>query len=66
VYLERTSGGEESLESTELLVAARLGGSREPVVLLARYVGDGAIYALVERQAPRRWRLRWTSPYTGC
>ena len=66
VYVERTSGGEESLESTELLVAARLGASREPVLFLVRYVGDGAIYALVERQGPRRWRLRWTSPYAGC
>jgi hypothetical protein len=66
VYVERTSGGEESLEATELLVTARLGVSREPVALLARYVGDGAIFALIERQGPRRWRLRWTSPYTGC
>jgi hypothetical protein len=66
VYVERTSGGEESLESTELLITARLTGSREPVAVLARYVGDGAIYALLERQGPRRWRQRWTSPYTGC
>ena len=66
VYVERTAGGEESLEATELLVVAKLETHHKPVVLLARYVGDGVIYALVEREGARHWRLRWTSPYTGC
>ncbi|MCC6318163.1 MAG: hypothetical protein IT361_10780 [Gemmatimonadaceae bacterium] len=65
-YLERSAGGEETLESSELLLAGVPRGRTEPVVLLARYVGDGVVYALLERQPEGRWRLRWSSPYAGC
>ena len=65
-YAERSGGGEESLESDELLAIGTLRGREQPVALIARYVGDGVIYALLERQADGRWRLRWSSPYTGC
>lgn len=65
-YTERASGGEEVLESSELLAIARMSPSRDVVVLLARYVGDGVVYALLERIGGRRWRLRWSSPYVGC
>lgn len=65
-YSERAAGGEELLESSELLAIGRYAPTREAVVLLARYVGDGVVYALLERTGSRRWRLRWTSPYVGC
>lgn len=65
-YTERASGGEEVLESSELLAIARMTPSRDVVVVLARYVGDGVVYALLERIGGRRWRLRWSSPYVGC
>lgn len=65
-YSERAAGGEETTESSELLTMARLGPSRDVVILLARYVGDGVVYAWLERMGTRRWRLRWSSPYTGC
>jgi hypothetical protein len=65
-YAERSSGGEEMLESNELLVAGLAVGRDQPVVLLARYVGDGVIYSLLQRHADGRWSLRWSSPYTGC
>lgn len=65
-YSERTSGGEETLETSELLVVARLAGAGRMTAVLARYVGDGVMYSLLERVAPRQWRLRWTSPYAGC
>jgi len=65
-YSERTAGGEEVLESTEVLVIGRFAVGRDVFVLLARYVGDGVVYAMLERTAGRRWRLRWTSPYVGC
>ena len=66
VYGERTSGGEEALETTELLVLGTPRGRTQPVLLLARYLGDGAVYSLIERTSTRRWRLRWSSPYAGC
>jgi hypothetical protein len=65
-YSERTVGAEDVVESTELLAIVRIRQSAEPVLLIARYLGDGVVYALIERMGPRRWRLRWTSPYTGC
>jgi len=65
-YTERAAGGEETLESSELLAIARFAPTRDASILLARYVGDGVLYALLERSGPRRWRLRWSSPYVGC
>lgn len=65
-YTERAAGGEELIESSELLAIGRYAPNRDVVVLLARYVGDGVVYALLERTGSRRWRLRWTSPYVGC
>lgn len=66
VYTERAAGGEETLESSEVLAIVRFSPTRDVSILLARYVGDGVVYALLERTGTRRWRLRWTSPYVGC
>jgi hypothetical protein len=65
-YMERAAGGEETLESSEVLAIARFAPTRDASILLARYVGDGVVYALLERSGARRWRLRWSSPYVGC
>lgn len=65
-YTERAAGGEETLESSELLAVARMAPARDVVVFLARYVGDGVVYAMLERTSARRWRLRWSSAYVGC
>jgi hypothetical protein len=65
-FAQRTLGGEEVLETTEVLAAGLLRSRREPVVLLARYLGDGVKYSLLERSETGRWRMRWTSPYAGC
>lgn len=65
-YVERTSGPEEALESTELLTAGVIRGSTQPSILLARYIGDGVTYSLLERLDEGTWRLRWTSAYAGC
>lgn len=64
VYGERSAGGEETLESVELLAVAQGAGASD--LVLARYVGDGVVYSLVERTSAGRWRLRWSSPYAGC
>jgi hypothetical protein len=65
-YAERQAGTEETLESTELLGIVRIVGSRHPSLVVARYVGDGVVYSLLERVGAGRWRARWTSPYVGC
>lgn len=65
-YFERTTGGEESLESSELLLLGTPRNRTQPVLLLARYLGDGVVYSLLERSAAGTWRLRWSSPYAGC
>jgi hypothetical protein len=65
-YVERASGTEETLESTELLVAGQVASRSEAVILLARDSGDGVTYSILERDGPRQWRVRWNSPYAGC
>lgn len=65
-YLERSAGGEEMLESSELLLLGVPRGREQPMVLLARYLGDGVVYSMLERAAGGTWRLRWSSPYAGC
>ncbi|GMV08427.1 MAG: hypothetical protein AMXMBFR55_01610 [Gemmatimonadota bacterium] len=65
-YSERAAGGEEVLESSEVLTIARTVPRGGVVMLLARYLGDGVVYSLFERSGVRRWRLRWNSPYVGC
>lgn len=65
-YVERSSGGEDMLETFELLTIARFASGARTSAVVARYLGDGVIYSLLERTGARRWRLRWTSPYAGC
>jgi hypothetical protein len=65
-YSERESGGEDDLETNEVLAVVRLGSARTPTVVLSRDYGDGGVYSLIERTGPGQWRLRWSSAYTGC
>lgn len=65
-YLERSAGGEEMLESSELLLLGVPRGREYPMMLLARYLGDGVVYSMVDRTPDGTWRLRWSSPYAGC
>jgi hypothetical protein len=65
-YHERAVGREESLPAAELLAALRLGSPARPAVLLARAAEEGSRYSLLERAAPGRWQVRWTSVARGC
>jgi hypothetical protein len=65
-WSERTVGGEESSGAIDLVAVGVPRGRPEPVLLLARYLGDGVTYALLQRDGDPRWRLRWVSPYAGC
>lgn len=65
-YFERTSGLEETIESTDVLAALALGTPPHAMLVLGRDYGDGTSYSLLERTGPRQWRIRWTSAYAGC
>jgi hypothetical protein len=65
-WSERMVGGEDTTESMDLIVIGTARGRAEPVTVFARYLGDGVIYAMLQRETDGRWRLRWTSPYVGC
>ena len=65
-FSERTSGSEESVQSTDVLAAVRVGGAANTTLVVRRDDGTGGSYAMIERYASRRWRVRWTSAYTGC
>jgi len=65
-YVERSAGDEETLEMAEVVAAVHLGPSARPTLVIGRDFGDGAAYALVERAAPKRWVVRWSSAYAGC
>jgi hypothetical protein len=65
-YVERASGAEESLTTTDVLAVVRLGASRRLTLVLAREFGEGVAYSLLQRSGSRTWRARWTSAYAGC
>jgi hypothetical protein len=65
-FSERASGHEGTVETHDVLAALAVGAARRPTLLLARYVGDGVAYALVERNGAARWELRWVSAASGC
>lgn len=65
-YFERTDGTEETVPTMEVLAAVVLGPDRKPTLVLRRDFYEGSQFVLLERAAPGRWRVRWTSAYAGC
>lgn len=65
-FSERASGHEGTVETHDVLAALAIGNSRRPTLVLARYVGDGVAYALLERNGAARWEIRWVSAASGC
>ena len=66
VYSERSIGADDEVVTSEVLAAARVRASGSPILVLYRDLYEGGRYAVLERVVPGRWRLRWTSIYTGC
>jgi hypothetical protein len=62
-YSERTSATEERIITGEALGAVSIGGRTRLIV--ARLGYERTAYAILERSASGRWRVRWTSP-SGC
>lgn len=67
-YSERTSGPEDDVEAAEVLAAVILGHGPSALraIIVGRDYGDGSSYSLIQRVAPRQWRLVWNSAYVGC
>lgn len=64
-YAERSFGKEEEMSSSELVAAVRIGDG-PPSLIVARDGDDGLAYSIIERVAPRQWRVRWTSGLAKC
>ncbi|MGZ8470497.1 MAG: hypothetical protein ACXW61_12805, partial [Gemmatirosa sp.] len=65
-YHERTVGSEEALPAAEVLAALQIGGPGRAALVIARDGEEGSRYSLLERTAPGRWQVRWTSVARGC
>lgn len=65
-YHERAVGHEEVLPAVEVLAAFRMGEPGRAALVLARAGEEGSRYSLLERAAPGRWQVRWTSVARGC
>jgi hypothetical protein len=65
-YFERVADNEETIESDDVLAAVALGPAHTPSLVISREFNEGFAYALLERDGPKHWRLRWSSAYAGC
>lgn len=65
-YAERTFGREEDVVSPEVLAVIRLDTGNQPLLIVAHDGNDGIGYSILERTAPRRWSVRWSSGMTSC
>jgi hypothetical protein len=65
-YSERSSGLEEVVESHELLAAFSFAPATAVDFLVAHDFGDETSYAILERTAPGKWTMRWTSQRFSC
>ncbi|MBV6520021.1 MAG: hypothetical protein MNPFHGCM_00125 [Gemmatimonadaceae bacterium] len=64
-YYERRMGIEDLTETTETLAIVQ-SPSGVIQLLVARDLGEGVRYSLIERVTGGEWRIRWTSAYAGC
>lgn len=65
-YFERSAGAEESVVAPDVLAVIRFGTPPVLAMVISRDDGEGVRYALVEREAPARWVVRWVSGPPDC
>jgi hypothetical protein len=65
-FYERTSGSEETVETTDVLTLVQLGANRRPTIVIERSSDETRAFSLLERVGRKHWRVRWTSVYAGC
>lgn len=64
-YVERVTGLEETVETTDIIATVLLGSDRRATLVIARDAGHGSSFALIERVG-NGWQRRWVSAYAGC
>jgi hypothetical protein len=65
-FYKRSTGYEESLETSEILAAVRFVSSSRLAFVVAFDYEDGGKVGLLERVGVGTWRIVWRSAYTGC
>jgi hypothetical protein len=65
-YFSRIAGAEETMQSTEVLAAVRIGVSKTPAIVVGVESEEGVKLGLIERTGPGQWRSTWKSAYTTC
>jgi len=65
-YVRRTAGRSGDVPVTDVLAALVLRSTARPVLIVSNEGDEGGKFGLLERLAPARWRLTWTSAYVGC
>ncbi|MDP9176346.1 MAG: hypothetical protein M3O61_01570 [Gemmatimonadota bacterium] len=65
-FHKRSAGPEESLETSEILVAVRFTSSSRLAVVVTFDYEDGGKIGLLERVAAGNWRITWKSAYADC
>jgi hypothetical protein len=66
VYSERSTGDEETVESTELLAVVQLGDARHGAIVVTRDFGNATAFGVIERGDDGKWRARWSSSRRQC
>lgn len=66
VFTTRSSGSEESLETTDVLAAVQLKATKQAVIVISIDYEDGGKVGILERSVDGTWKLRWKSAYAGC
>lgn len=66
VHADRSTGREEEVATPEVMAGARMGTPTRVALIIARETEAGVSYSLLERNAARHWRVRWTSAVVRC
>lgn len=66
LYAERVFGREEDVATPEVVAGLHVVPRGTPALVMARDGDAGVVYALITRDAPRHWRVTWTSSRMRC
>lgn len=66
VHSSRSTGPEETVEGSDLLAAVTFPGRNDVQFLFGHDFGGQVSYSIVDREAPRQWKLYWASRRFSC
>jgi hypothetical protein len=65
-FQTRSAGSEDVVRTNTMLAAVRFVRTNRVALVVSFEYDDGGQVALLERVAPRSWKITWRSAYTGC